>query len=1162
MVSEQHNTYHHYDQLELLPLHAVNYRLLNWLYIPYTLLTLSLLLLLRADCLLFPSSRYHVVLTATPDSSVAPGGGNWFAWVNGVQVAWSGNVSRTAPGALWTSVQGAASVLNAVARPQSFLGKSDFSDGNAPVTIDAFRVYDYALTPALITSLASAYGLLNVATAPNASYPFPTNTAEDTRVNAALGTNKAPIFAASFATNPTAAVGGAISYQWNATDSTDASKTGVVTFTGASNSFIDLTTTTGPNSCGQLLPIFGGAGSGTFGVNQGVTFEMVVKVNAIGNWNKLFDFASAGGGDSENDIFGVSWQSNSGSVEIQSYTALNVSYTGNAQLSEKVFLSPAVGVWYHIALVLTNTDPLYYAQGNWQIYVNGINTTSAVGYNMPLPVQRLYSLLGAGPWSDAPASFSLDAFRIYDYTLTASTVQQLAAAYGLNSAAPGPSGASQEDALAAAAVPIQPVLSLSFSTNPTTVVGATNYAWVGNMSAQHQGVVTLTGSATSYVDLGTATGANSAGVVMPLIGGPGNFPYGNAQQGWTFEIVCMFTSSLGGGQWPKVFSLGSLFAQDEIILTFNGVDGTGVGAQIYSNVTRFPNFQYSFAEFLKPQPNTWYHIVWSVSAAPAVGAAANDYSASAGVWQIWVNGVLLNWAGLVNNGGTTTYPNSINTPVQGAGYPISIARPLSYLGKSDFSDNDLAMSVDAFRIYNYTLSTTSVQSLAAIYGLNIPNPQWPIPANQPVQAVTETAIWQNAALQAPVFNAVFGQNPAQYVGGTTSYTWMATDPSDNSSVAAYHNGIVMLNTTTSVVDVTLVTGPNSIGLALPIICTSTTGCSIELVVKLTQAMAWNKLINFGTGGYSDSLAITWYQDSTTVIVQQYNKCGSQGVSQNCSNQNLNIFTPVVGQWYSIALVMTPAGPTSNYNGTWTAYVNGQVAAVSQPLIVYPLPVYRQDSYIGGSDWEDLPIKANFDAVRVYNYPLSATEVNALAAKYNLAGPIAAPRASSSSSSTAGLSTAAVTSSARSSSSSSSTGGAPIPFTTSPSSSSSSSLSIPPTFVSSLPSSSSSSSSSSSAAAQPPITSSSGPGGVVDSSSSSSLSGGAIAGIVIGGVVGLALLALILCLLCGVGRRGKKSASSGSATPNQGTGGYSRSEDASEPSHVETHDVEMAEVHDE
>ena len=269
------------------------------------------------------------------------------------------------------------------------------------------------------------------------------------------------------------------------------------------------------------------------------------------------------------------------------------------------------------------------------------------------------------------------------------------------------------------------------------------------------------------------------------------------------------------------------------------------------------------------------------------------------------------------------------------------------------------------------------------------------------------------------------------------------------------------------------------------------------------------------GGYSDSIVITWYSDSTTVIAQQYSKCGSQVVSQNCPYSSQPIFSPTVGQWYHVALVFTPQGPTSTYNGTWTAYVNGGLAFTTQ--VVYPLPVYRQDSYIGGSDWTDAPISANFDAVRVYNYALQQTEVQGMANKYGLAAP---PSGAQSSSSAPAPSTAVGY------------------VTSSPSTTSSPSVSV--------------------------ISSSSAGSAGLSSSSSSSLSGGAIAGIVIGAVVGAALVLLVLCFLLGVGRRAKKSTATdevpGYAQPS---GGYSRSDESAEASQAGTTDepeVEMGEVH--
>ena len=154
--------------------------------------------------------------------------------------------------------------------------------------------------------------------------------------------------------------------------------------------------------------------------------------------------------------------------------------------------------------------------------------------------------------------------------------------------------------------------------------------------------------------------------------------------------------------------------------------------------------------------------------------------------------------------------------------------------------------------------------------------------------------------------------------------------------------------------------------------------------------------------------------------------------------------------------------------------------------------------------------------------------------------VASPGSGASSSSTGSVVTATSTSTAtqqRPSSSSSSS----LPAVT-PSSSSSAAVVSTSTAAASVPSSSSSSTAS---AAGPAST----------SSSSSSLSSGAIAGIVIGSVVGVVLLCLIAFAVLGCGSRRTKKANGDEDVVRQGTSGYSRSDDQTgqnvEMSHVQT-----------
>jgi len=140
---------------------------------------------------------------------------------------------------------------------------------------------------------------------------------ENGLVIAALGQGaKAPIFNAYFPTNPATIVGATLNYTWSQIDPTDSAATaathqGVVSLSGAPNSYIDVGTATGANSCGQVLPMIGGPGSGT-GATQGWSVDMVVKLTASGGWAKLIDFGDgpfATGSSTINDLT-ITWDGN------------------------------------------------------------------------------------------------------------------------------------------------------------------------------------------------------------------------------------------------------------------------------------------------------------------------------------------------------------------------------------------------------------------------------------------------------------------------------------------------------------------------------------------------------------------------------------------------------------------------------------------------------------------------------------------------------------------------------------------------------------------------------------------------------------------------------------------------------------------------------------
>ena len=974
---------------------------------------------------------YHVVVEVVSDPTVAFGGANWYVWVNGVQVAWSGTVLPSAPGALYTSFEGAAFVNNAANRTLSYLGKSEFNDANAGITIDAFRVYDYALPASLIPQLAAAYGVLNQAMQPNTSLTIPVS-AEDTQALAALQGTKAPIFSASFGTNPATLPGLAqLNYVWNASDPTDLSSvasyhTGVVVLNGASTSYIDLSTVSGPQSCGQLLPIFGGAGSGTFGSTQGVTFEMVMKLTATETWSKVFDLASQGGGDGAYDIFGVSWDGNAGQtgqLEIQAYNGLNSTWT-SAQpqvLSQLPFVTPTIGAWMHVAVVMTNTDPRLYSMGNWQVYVNGVPTANATGFNMPLPVYRPYAFLGASAWSDAPAPVTFDAFRIYDYTLTQAQVQRLAAVYGLSAAASASNATSGDAAvqgLLNAANARQPIYSLNFTQNPATVVGSPRaFNWavadpldqVNGVAAYHQGVVLLNGTTNSWVDLSTTSSVNSAGVALPVFGGNNG--------SYSFEVVFKLPAAITGS-WPKVFFLGNGAGNDDVVMTFNGnVPGfttmnLPLAFQIYNSPSTAA-YHYAIRNFLKPVVvGQWYHVVVEVVSDPTVAFGGAN-------WYVWVNGVQVAWSGTV----LPSAPGALYTSFEGAAFVNNAAnRTLSYLGKSEFNDANAGITIDAFRVYDYALPASLIPQLAAAYGVLNQAMQPNTSLTIPVSAEDTQALAALQGTKAPIFSASFGTNPATLPGlAQLNYVWNASDPTDLSSVASYHTGVVVLNgASTSYIDLSTVSGPQSCGQLLPIFggagsgtFGSTQGVTFEMVMKLTATETWSKVFDLasqggGDGAY-DIFGVSWDGNAGQtgqLEIQAYNGLNSTWTSaQPQVLSQLPFVTPTIGAWMHVAVVMTNTDPRLYSMGNWQVYVNG-VPTANATGFNMPLPVYRPYAFLGASAWSDAPAPVTFDAFRIYDYTLTQAQVQRLAAVYGLSAAASASNATSGDAAVQGLLNAA------------------------------------------------------------------------------------------------------------------------------------------------------------
>jgi hypothetical protein len=235
---------------------------------------------------------YHAVMQIAP-VNMTEGSAMWYFYVNGVLLA---NSELLYPRAAYTPVQGAA-YPRFTERPFSAIGKSNWNDPFFSGAVDAFRVYDYLISPQQVTALANIYGCNE----PSLKYVTPAdnnpsvNPADQPEVRAwdREGISE-PVFNGNFAVDPRTRLGGAASsygYTWMDTDPADtqADKNvhkGLIYIDGTEPQFVDLMRASGANSVGLVIPTLFGRGSGQ-GNERGYTIELTFKCHRAEVWAKF-----------------------------------------------------------------------------------------------------------------------------------------------------------------------------------------------------------------------------------------------------------------------------------------------------------------------------------------------------------------------------------------------------------------------------------------------------------------------------------------------------------------------------------------------------------------------------------------------------------------------------------------------------------------------------------------------------------------------------------------------------------------------------------------------------------------------------------------------------------------------------------------------------------
>jgi fibronectin type 3 domain-containing protein len=214
------------------------------------------------------------------------------------------------------------------------------------------------------------------------------------------------------------------------------------------------------------------------------TISTWIKVNALGNWQRIFDFGTG----TTNYMFLTSQYA--GSAGKLRFGIRTTSATAEQNVSGSIALS--TGVWTHVAVTRSGTTVSLYVNGSFA----GSNTIALNPADLGTTTQNYLgkSQFGADPYLNA----ALDDFRLYSQALSAADIASLAAP----PAAPAGFGATPGDAR----------VTLAWS----AVTGATGYNVKRSTvsGGPYTTVATVTG--TSYADTGVANGTTYYYVVTAV----------------------------------------------------------------------------------------------------------------------------------------------------------------------------------------------------------------------------------------------------------------------------------------------------------------------------------------------------------------------------------------------------------------------------------------------------------------------------------------------------------------------------------------------------------------------------------------------------------------------------------------------------------------------
>ncbi len=139
------------------------------------------------------------------------------------------------------------------------------------------------------------------------------------------------------------------------------------------------------------------------------------------------------------------------------------------------------------------------------------------------------------------------------------------------------------------------------------------------------------------------------------------------------------------------------------------------------------------------------------------------------------------------------------------------------------------------------------------------------------------------------------------------------------------------------------------------------GMTVTLWAYPTAVQNWARFIDFGNGEYNSNIVFARRGTTTNLVFEGYDRTNSGGqvIAEGVISLN---------QWQMFTATM-------DAEGNVVIYKNGEPKAMGKTAV--PTKISRVNNYIGKSNWLDAYYKGKMDDVQIYNYALSAEQVQQL-----------------------------------------------------------------------------------------------------------------------------------------------------------------------------------------